>query len=342
MTRKEGNNLKEISWKSILCNLGQLVFIMLFISITSTIFGSNHTLVWVAIEVSLVMYYKMNIGIDKKEAPFVIMLLFLLIGIANRIAMLNIFLGVGINLLTIFIIMYVPSTKAEYKPYMPFILCYIFGQSTPAIGKEFGMRMLSLLVGSILVSIVYYVAHRKSEEKHLKVKEMITSIDITSDRFIIAMKMAIGVTIAILIGSLFGIKKTMWIALSVMSITQIKFEHTKKRFKYRIISTVIGCIVFVILFQILIPSKYTVLATIILSYIYTFVEDYHIQMVFVTVNALSASMILFDPTTAVELRIILVIIGCMLGYIINKLDFRKWNTKLKEKLEKKKLCENNG
>ena len=334
--------MKEINWKSIILNLGQLVFIMLFISITSTIFGSNNTLVWVAIEVSLVMYYKMNIGIDKQEAPFVIILLFLLIGVANRIAMLNLFLGIGINLLAIFTIMYVPSAKAEYKPYMPFILCYIFGQSTPVVGKDFGMRMLSLLVGSILVSVVYYIAHRKSEEKHVKLKEMISSIDITSDRFIIAIKMAIGVTIAMAIGSILGIKKTMWIALSVMSITQIKFEHTKKRFKYRIISTIIGSIVFVVLFQILIPSKYTVFATIILSYIYTFVEEYHIQMVFVTVNALSASMLLFDPTTAVELRIILVIAGCVIGYFINKLDFKRWNMNLKEKLEKKKLCENNG
>lgn len=320
--------MKEFNKKNIISNFFMLAGIMLFIGITSQIFGSNNTLIWVAIQISLTMFRKMDIGIDKKQAPFVIIALFILIGLANRFAMYNIFLGIIINGIAIFTIMYIPSAKIEYKPYMPFILCYIFGQSVVAEGESFISRMISLMIGGIMVAIIYYLSHKKSETQHMHLLETIKHIDITSDRFSVALKMALGVSIAMFIGSIIGTPKTMWIALSVMSITQIDFEHTKKRFKWRIISTIIGSGVFVLLFQYLIPSQFTTFAMIILSYIYTFVEAYHIQIVFITINALSSAMLLFDTKTEIQMRISLVIIGCLLGYIINKVDlknlFKKW------------------
>lgn len=192
--------------------------------------------------------------------------------------------------------------------------------------------MLSLLIGGLIVSAVYYYKHRDSEEKHIKFRELFTNFDITSPRFILSCKMAVGVSIAMLIGSLVGLQKTMWIAMSVMSLTQIDFNHTQKRFIYRIIATVVGSIIFVLLFQYLIPDKYVAFTTIILNYIYTFIEDYRYQMVFITVNSLSSSMVLFDPNTAIEIRIALVILGCVLGYLINRLNFRKLFVLLKRKL----------
>ena len=315
--------MKKITKKTIISNLIMITLTVLGIGLASSIFGSNNTLVWVAMQVSLTMYTKMNIGIDKKQAPIIIILLFLLIGISNRLAMLNPFLGAVINFITIFIIMYIPSRKVEQKPYMPFILCYIFAQSNPATGNDLKTRFISLLLGGILVAITYYISHRKSEEEKIHIKNIFKNIDITSNRFILSFKMAIGVTLAMFIGDIIGLQKTMWIALSVMSITQIDFKQTQERFKYRIISTIIGAIAFVILFKYLIPEHYTVIASLILSYIYTFVEAYNIQIIFVTVNSLSSAMLLFDSVTAVWLRIILVITGCVIGYTINKLNFEK-------------------
>ena len=322
--------MKKITIKNIFSNLIMISLIVLMISIASSMFGSNNTLIWVSILVSLMLYSKMHIGIDKKQAPFVIIFLFLLIGISNRIAMINPYLGILINFISIFIIMYVPSRKVEQKPYMPFILCYIFGQSMPAVGEDFKSRMLSLLVGGVLIAIVYYITHGRTKAKRLNIRQMIKTVDVTSNRFIFSIKMAIGVTIAMFIGDIIGLQKTMWMALSVMSIMQIDFRHTKERFKYRILSTIIGSIVFVILFKYLIPEHYIVIATLILSYIYTFIEAYRIQIIFITVNALSSAMILFDSVTAVWLRIILVIVGCIIGYSINKLNLKKYLKILKK------------
>lgn len=326
--------MQKITRKSIFSNLLKLVFITLFVGVFSQIFGTNNSLTWVCVLIGTMMYWYMDIGINIKQAPFVIVLMFLQIGFSNKLAQINPVIGLIVNFITIFLIMYIPSAKPEYKAYMPFLLCYIFNQSNPAEGHDFVTRMLSLLIGGVIVSLVYYFKNKNSNKEHDTIKQAFKSMSITSNRFIIALKMAIGVSIAMLIGTLFGVKKTMWISMSVMSLTQIDFSNTQKRFISRIISTIIGSIVFAILFQALVPEKYDVIVTIILNYIYTFINDYKYQVIFITVNAISSASALFDTSTAIELRILLIIFGCVLGYIINKINFRKYFTLLKRKFRR--------
>lgn len=268
------------------------------------------------------LYWDLNIGINKRQAPIIIFSLFIFTGIANRVAEINPILGMIINLISIFSITYLLSSKPEYKAYIPLILIYIFDQSNVAVGKDFYTRMISLALGGLITGIVYYFRHRDLKEEFKSIKEQIKGVDITSPRFIISLRMSIGVSIAILIGTLLGIQRTMWISISVMSLTQLEFETTKERFKHRIIYTIIGAVAFVLLFQVLIPEKYDTLASIVLSYIYTFIESYKHKMIFITVSALSASMVIFDTTTAIATRIILIILGCMLAILINKIDLQ--------------------
>jgi membrane spanning protein len=296
-------------------------------------FGSNNSLTWVGIIVGIMLYWNLDIGINKKEAPIVILALFIFTGIANRIAEINPVLGIFVNLISIFLIMCIPSEKPEYKAYIPFILIYIFDQSNIAVGEDFYTRMVSLIVGGIITGVVYYFRHKNLEEG-IHISKIMKDIDITSPRFIISIRMAIGVSIAILIGTLLGLQRTMWISMSVMSLTQLEFETTKERFKHRIVYTLIGAVAFVLLFQVLIPEKYNGLASIILSYIYTFIKDYKHQIIFITVNALSASMLIFDPTEAIGTRILLIISGCMLAMVINKIDLKKPMIAIKERLAK--------
>lgn len=315
--------MKKVNIKTIFKNLFMIACIIISVSLCSAIFGSNNSLTWVGTIVAIMLYWDLNIGINKRQAPIIIFSLFIFTGIANRVAEINPILGMIINLISIFSITYLLSAKPEYKAYIPLILIYIFDQSNVAIGKDFYTRMISLALGGLITGIVYYFRHRNVKEEFKNIKEHIKDVDITSPRFIISLKMSIGVSIAILIGTLLGIQRTMWISISVMSLTQLEFETTKERFKHRIIYTIIGAVTFVLLFQVLIPEKYDALASIVLSYIYTFIESYKHKIIFITVSALSASMVIFDTTTAIATRIILIILGCILAILINKIDLQK-------------------
>lgn len=147
--------MQKITRKSIFSNLLKLVFITLFVGVFSQIFGTNNSLTWVCVLIGTMMYWYMDIGINIKQAPFVIVLMFLQIGFSNKLAQINPVIGLIVNFITIFLIMYIPSAKPEYKAYMPFLLCYIFNQSNPAEGHDFVTRMLSLLIGGVIVSLVY-------------------------------------------------------------------------------------------------------------------------------------------------------------------------------------------
>lgn len=315
--------MKKVNIKTIFKNLFMIACIIISVSLCSAIFGSNNSLTWVGTIVAIMLYWDLNIGINKRQAPIIIFSLFIFTGIANRVAEINPILGMIINLISIFSITYLLSSKPEYKAYIPLILIYIFDQSNVAVGKDFYTRMISLALGGLITGIVYYFRHKDLKEEFKSIKEQIKGVDITSPRFIISLRMSIGVSIAILIGTLLGIQRTMWISISVMSLTQLEFETTKERFKHRIIYTIIGAVAFVLLFQVLIPEKYDTLASIVLSYIYTFIESYKHKMIFITVSALSASMVIFDTTTAIATRIILIILGCMLAILINKIDLQK-------------------
>lgn len=315
--------MKKVNIKTIFKNLFMIACIIISVSLCSAIFGSNNSLTWVGTIVAIMLYWDLNIGINKRQASIIIFSLFIFTGIANRVAEINPILGMIINLISIFSITYLLSAKPEYKAYIPLILIYIFDQSNVEIGKDFYTRMISLALGGLITGIVYYFRHRNVKEEFKNIKEHIKDVDITSPRFIISLKMSIGVSIAILIGTLLGIQRTMWISISVMSLTQLEFETTKERFKHRIIYTIIGAVTFVLLFQVLIPEKYDALASIVLSYIYTFIESYKHKIIFITVSALSASMVIFDTTTAIATRIILIILGCILAILINKIDLQK-------------------
>ena len=49
-----------------------------------------------------------------------------------------------------------------------------------------------------------------------------------------------------------------------------------------------------------------------------FVKPYKYQMIFVTLNALSAAMILFNFTVSIPMRIAFMLVGVVIAIIVNK------------------------
>ena len=105
--------MQKITRKSIFSNLLKLVFITLFVGVFSQIFGTNNSLTWVCVLIGTMMYWYMDIGINIKQAPFVIVLMFLQIGFSNKLAQINPVIGLIVNFITIFLIMYIPSAKTR-------------------------------------------------------------------------------------------------------------------------------------------------------------------------------------------------------------------------------------
>lgn len=311
---------QDISAKTLLSKLMLLIFIIIFVTGFSSIFGDDNLLIGVMIITGLLMFDKMDIGIKVKQAPFLIVGLFVYIGVAVQLSLLNPLVGIVINMASVFIISIVTSKRLSYKAYLPFTLCYIFAQGTPVMSIDYVLRIAGLLAGSILIAMVYYFRHRKNEAADaVSVQELIRSTSVTSEEFQYAVKIALGIGIAMLISDILHLQKGLWIAATVFSIMQPDFQQSKIRVKQRIIGTLLGIAGFVILF-VMFPSHYSSIVAIALSYMYMFVVEYQIQMIFVTINALSASMIMFDYTTSIPMRLCFLAIGICIALLIGRIN----------------------
>ena len=289
----------------------------------SSLFGSVNMLMGVALITGFLMFLGMDIGIKTAQAALLIVISFVSIGAFTYVSSINPVIGFIIHLITIFGLMLLFTEKLEYKAFLPFMLCYVFAQGTPITSAEYGSRMYGLLAGSVLVGIVYYFRHYKSDDSHYpSILQVLSRLDIHSVRFNYAVKMAIGVSIGMLIGDLLQIQKGMWISLTIFSVLQPHHTHSKERLKHRLLGNVIGAVGFILLF-VMLPVQYSMIITLALSYIYMFVVDYRIQMIFVTINALNASLVLFDYGESIPTRLSFILVGACIAILISKYDFIK-------------------
>lgn len=299
-----------------------LLLILIFVMSFSTLFGSVNMLIGVAIITGILMFWNMDIGIRKAQAPLLIATVFVAIGAFSYVSGLNPVLGFIVHLVSIFLIMLLFSERIEYKAFLPFMLCYVFAEGNPIVNEELGSRLYGLLIGGTLTGIVYYYRHRKSDDPNYStIRSIIRHLDVHSVRFEYAVKMAVGVSTGMLIGELFHAQRGMWISLTIFSILQPHFTHSKERVKHRLLGNIIGAAIFVILFVIL-PPQFSVIIALLLSYVYMFVVEYRIQMIFVTVNALNASLVLFDYPVSILMRLSFIVIGACIAVAISKYDLK--------------------
>ncbi len=311
----------KINKKKLIGNLVMMIAIIIFISVFSKFFGSANTLVGVTILTAALMFTSMDVSLKFKDAIASIIVVFTLMGVTSYVGMLNAFIGIPLNFISVLIIIYTFSNNLENKAYIPFMLCYVFMQGSPIKGmNEFALRIASLFIGSIIVSLVYYFTHKKAKDDDKRsIKEMFsTGFDKTSIQANFALRMAIGITIAMFIGTYFGFEKGMWISATVLSLTQPYYEQTKEKIPQRIFGTVVGAIAFIIIFYYIVPKSLDSMAVLIISYIYMFIKPYKYQMIFTTLNALSAAMILFNFTVSVPMRIVFMLVGIVIAIVVNR------------------------
>lgn len=314
--------LKDVNLKTLLSKLMLLLLILVFVMSFSARFGSVNMLMGVAVITGILMFWHMDIGIRTTQASLLIATVFVGIGAFTFISSVHPLLGFIIHIVSIFVMMMLFSEKIEYKAFLPFMLCYVFAQGNPVVESELGSRLYGLLMGGLLTGIVYYFRHRNKDDHHYPtIWRVLQHMDVHSVRFDYAVKMALGVSIGMLLGDLLHVERGMWICLTIFSILQPQHGHSKERAKHRLMGNVIGAAAFIVLF-VMLPPQFSVMITLILSYIYMFVVDYRIQMVFVTINALNASLVLFDYGVSIPLRLSFILIGAGMAMLISKYDFK--------------------
>lgn len=311
--------LKTLTPKNLISKLISFILISIFITIYGLLFGNSNILMGVCIITGILMLCHINLGFKVLQVCIVIPILLASCGIVASISLMNTYLGILINFSFIFILMTLVSQNLASKSFMPFILCYIFVQGNPVYGSSLWLRIMGLFLGGIVISVFYYVYHRKTTNKR-NIADLFHEIDFTSSRTQFILRMSIGITLAMFIGSLFTLQKGMWISITVMSATQPFLVETTTRIKQRFFGSLLGALAYVLLFELLIPDAYTTYAVLLLSFTYTLINVYWIQMIFITINSLNAALIIFDTSISVPMRLSFICLGLFIVFIIQILS----------------------
>lgn len=308
---KKKSNEKSKFIGKIKHNTFRFLAMMGFIMAYMAIFGEKNTLPGVAIYVGIMMFPKMNTGIKLYDMLIMIATLFIGSGLVAQIGVISPWLALPLNIIYIFITMIVTTEPAPYKMNMVFLLPLLFCQSVPVSIDLFPKRMVGILIATGITVAVTYIEWKKrgygEDGRTLKeqIKEGMKYVDVSA-------RMALGVSIAILIAALMNSAKPLWVSIVVMSLTQIDTSDMVDRIKYRTIATVCGIFFFSIVFGYIFPVEYAAILVMILGYVGFFIDEYKYKQFINFISSINASLIIFNAETAMVNRFI----GLFMGIVI--------------------------
>ena len=169
--------------KKIITNTIIFVSIILFVTIFKSLFGEGNTLVGVTIITTALTFMEK----DLTAAPFKnftkILTVNLFTLLFSFLAIQNIWIGILVNFLALFIIGYLFSYNLKRSLVVPFGLQYFFMLFYPAEGEVLFNRFLSLIFGSVFIMLIQFIFNK---DKVFKAGSRI--LDSISDNILLKIK----------------------------------------------------------------------------------------------------------------------------------------------------------
>lgn len=316
------NQDTPLSWKKILTNFCEILFLIGFVQLFTTLFGAANAVSAISTATALLLCTKLNLGVKNWQAPLLIVFLFLVIPVGSHYSLIHPAAGIFINFSAIFLL--VMGTCQEYnsKIYLPFVVCYIFSQGTPVEGKAFTYRVIGMAAGGILVAIVYLLCHLK-RNSFPGIWALCCETHLSSEQIKFAFRLAFALSMGMLIGDLMDFPRTAWIGMTVNTLILPVQEDMRKRLIPRVGANFIGCAVFFLVFQILLPEHLFTIGLFLTSFFYMFARRYLWQQVFVAINAMVGGLVFFENSApmTMRMRLMAVFIGVgvtLVTYVVNR------------------------
>lgn len=141
------------------------VFIIAFIIMFGKIFGEQNILIGVTIITAALMFLERDLTISPFKYLIALTCFNLFLGLAAFLAGLNTWIGIPINFTALFMIGFLFCYDLKSNLFIPFGLQYIFMLSAPVGFADLGVRLLSLVVGSILILLMHISFNKNKLEK---------------------------------------------------------------------------------------------------------------------------------------------------------------------------------
>lgn len=221
-----------------------------------------------------------------------------------------------INVVCIMLLMIMGCHNVIMYNHSTFVLGYLLLQGYDVTGHEYMMRVVRLLAGMLVCMIIFYKNQRNRPYRRT-FWDLFKEFNINSARTRWYIKLTFIVSSAMLIVSLMGLPRAMWIGIACMSVCLPFSKDVDKRIGNRALFNVVGCAIFAVMYIVLPESMYPYIGMI-GGIGVGYSAGYAWQTAFNTFGALSIAAGLFGMPYAVALRIGLNAAGAAYTWLCDK------------------------
>ena len=279
-----------------------MIFCVAVVTVFSKLLGNNNSVVGVTVLLAVLVLRQADFGIKTSHGLISIMGIYAILIAGPRVSnMVPPVAAFVINIVCIMLLMIMGCHNVIMYNHSTFVLGYLLLQGYDVTGHEYMMRVVGLLAGMLVCMIIFYKNQRNRPYRRT-FWDLFKEFNINSARTRWYIKLTFIVSSAMLIVSLMGLPRAMWIGIACMSVCLPFSKDVDKRIGNRALFNVVGCAIFAVMYIVLPESMYPYIGMI-GGIGVGYSAGYAWQTAFNTFGALSIAAGLFGMPYAVALRI---------------------------------------
>lgn len=141
------------------------IYILLFIFAFNSLFGKDNTLIGVTIVIATLMYLERDLTKNPWKNLLFLLTVNLLQGIFGYISAVHMWIGIPLNLISMFIVGYFFSFNLKKPLTIAFGLQYLFILTTPVTFEALPLRLMALALGAVIVMVAQFIFNHNKMEK---------------------------------------------------------------------------------------------------------------------------------------------------------------------------------
>lgn len=151
--------------KLIISNSLTFLFVVIFVALFKSIFGSENTLIGVTTITALLMFLSKDLTISPIRNSIRLVMFNLFIGVCSVLAVSNIYIGIIANFIALFVISYTLCYNLETPMYFPFTLQYLFLLASPVSIDQLPRRFIALIFGALFIILAQLITNKNRISK---------------------------------------------------------------------------------------------------------------------------------------------------------------------------------
>ena len=192
---------------------------------------------------------------------------------------------------------------------------YIYLTGNPVAGEALIRRVFLALVGYLICGAILFAKHR-NRHKTTRFHHVVRKFDLSAPIHLWQLRMALGVSLVMTVGQVFGVERFMWMGFACASLlSEYPYSgNTAVRFRQRIVGAVAGSSAFFVLY-LLTPEAFHSLIGPLGGLCLGFCTDYRYKTAMNCFGALMLGAGIYGLEKAVFLRIVDTLLGVTFGLV---------------------------